>query len=192
MTSKDLIFSKIKGHTHHQYGKPQMNLMPMSFNDKMKSFIEISQAVGGAAIVLEKDKDINELIKELYPEAKTIASNIPLITCRTMNPDELEDATALNGTDLGVVQGIFGVVENGAVWIRQSVKHKAIYFISEALVILLDKTHLVNTMHEAYAQPDFNDYDFGCFIAGPSKTADIEQALVIGAHGAKKVTVILT
>ena len=35
------------------------------------------------------------------------------------------------------------------------------------------------------------DYGYGCFISGPSKTADIEQALVMGAQAARGVTVII-
>ena len=81
--------------------------------------------------------------------------------------------------------------ENGAVWIQQDVEQRAVYFISEALVILLHRTDLVNNMHEAYKRIDTGKYGFGVFISGPSKTADIEQALVFGAHGAKDVTVLI-
>ena len=109
----------------------------------------------------------------------------------TFNPDEVEDPHSLNGTDLAIVQGEIGVAENGCVWIPQNVKHKGIYFIAEYLVIVLDKTKVVNNMHEAYRQINFGEKGFGVFISGPSKTADIEQALVVGAHGAKGVTVIL-
>ena len=84
-----------------------------------------------------------------------------------------------------------GVAENGAVWIEQDVKQRAIYFIAEKLVILLDKNKIVNNMHEAYKLIDTGEYGFGTFISGPSKTADIEQALVMGAHGARDVTVVL-
>ena len=88
----------------------------------------------------------------------------------------------MDGTDLAIVSGKIGVAENGAVWIEQDVKLRAVYFIAEKLV---------NNMHEAYEEIDTGEYGFGVFISGPSKTADIEQALVMGAHGARDVMVIL-
>lgn len=135
---------------------------------------------------------IASIVRRTYPEARRIASNLPeAASCATFNPDELEDPHDLAGTDVAIVRGAFGVVENGAVWIPRAFRHKAMLFIPEALVILLDRKQIVSNMHEAYARKDFDTYDFGSFIAGPSKTADIEQALVIGAHGARDVTVIL-
>lgn len=113
------------------------------------------------------------------------------ITIADSNPDTVETPYELNGTDLAIIHGELGVAENGCIWIPQNVKEKAVYFVSEHLVILLDKDKIVNNMHEAYNQIQFSEQGFGVFISGPSKTADIEQALVIGAHGAKGVTVVL-
>ena len=70
-------------------------------------------------------------------------------------------------------------------------KEKAVCFISEYLVIILDHTKIVDNMHEAYRLIEMNDYGYGTFISGPSKTADIAQALVMGAQAARGVTVIL-
>ena len=97
----------------------------------------------------------------------------------------------VSNTLLAIVEGCFGVAENGAVWITQQVKFKALYFIPTALVIIINKDALVNNMHEAYRQLEGTDYKYGFFVSGPSKTADIEQALVLGAHGPMKVLVVL-
>jgi L-lactate dehydrogenase complex protein LldG len=131
------------------------------------------------------------LIRELYPEAQEIASNLPEITIATRNPDEVGRARDLNGTDVGIIRGEFGVAENACVWIPQTMKEKAVMFISENLVILLPKTQIVNNMHEAYKRINMNDYGYGTFISGPSKTADIAQVLVMGAQAARSATVLL-
>ena len=104
---------------------------------------------------------------------------------------QVEDPAELDSTDLAIIDGKIGVAENGAVWIEQDVKQRALYFISEKLVILLDKGRIVNNMHEAYKRIHTGEYGFGTYISGPSKTADIEQALVMGAHGARDVMVII-
>jgi L-lactate dehydrogenase complex protein LldG len=162
------------------------------YTDPVAQFIDVMKSVGGNAIELQEGEDINKCIRSLYPEARTIASNRPEIRIATMNPDEVETPYKLNGTDLAIVQGETGVAENGCVWIPQAVKEKALYFIAEYLIILLNKKDIVSNMHEAYERIRFNENGFGVFISGPSKTADIEQSLVVGAHGAKGVTVLLT
>ncbi|WP_080905903.1 LUD domain-containing protein [Parabacteroides sp. Marseille-P3160] len=191
MSSKDEIIAKIKRNIQTTYERPFSRIEGIRYPDKTAQFLEVSQAVGGEALFLEEGQDLNELLSRLFPEAKRIASNLPFIRIATVNPDELERPQDLDGTDLAIIQGEIGVAENGCVWIPQNVKKKAVYFIAEQLVILLDRNKIVNNMHEAYAQLPFGEAPFGVFISGPSKTADIEQALVVGAHGARGLTVIL-
>lgn len=191
MSSKDIILENLKRNIHEKYDMPLIDGVGIQYADILAQFQLISKAVGGEAVILENGNDINKAIMDLYPEAKTIASNLPEISLATINPDTISDPRELNGTDLSIIRGEVGVAENGCVWIPQNVKEKAAYFIAEYLVIVLEKKNIVNNMHEAYTKIKFNDYGFGTFISGPSKTADIEQALVVGAHGAKGVTVLL-
>lgn len=191
MSSKETILAAICKNTGKRYDYPTTKVDAIHYPDPVAQFKAISAAVGGEAVELAPGQDVNELIKEKFPDAKRIASILPEITCATYNPDEAEGPIELNGTDLAVISGEIAVAENGAVWVPQTVKHKAIYFIAEALVILVPKKALVHNMHEAYAVQKNLPYRFGVFISGPSKTADIEQALVMGAHGARKALVVL-
>lgn len=191
MSSKDDILARIRQNTKTKYDMPDLKLDAIEYADKQQTFEESLKTGGGEIYILQPDEDVNAVILRLYPEAKRIASNLKDITCASFNPDDLEDPRDLNGTDLAIVKGEFGVAENAAVWLPKQTRHKAVYFISNALVILLDKTEIVNNMNEAYDRIKDAVYDYGVFMSGPSKTADIEQALVFGAHGPIRVTVVL-
>lgn len=140
----------------------------------------------------KKTDDLNEIVRQAYPEAQVFASNLPAITIAQKNPDTAAEAADLNGTDVGIIQGEVGVAENACVWVPQTMKEKSIMFISENLVILLDRQNIVDNMHDAYKRIKMDErYNFGTFISGPSKTADIEQSLVMGAQAARSVTVVI-
>ena len=194
MSSKEDILSKYRKNIQQKFDMPDLSdIKAVTYPDPLLQFMNMTKSVGGNAIEVEKGRDINELIRELYPDAKEIASNLPEITIATRNPDTVGRARDLNGTDVGVVRGSFGVAENACVWIPQTMKEKAVMFISENLVILLPKSQIVNNMHEAYKRIQFDKtYDgYGTFISGPSKTADIAQVLVMGAQAARSATVLL-
>ena len=192
MSKKEDILSRYRANIKQQFDMPSLDdIKGITYPDPLVQFISMSQTVGGKVVELEPGQDINDLIRELYPEAKEIASNLPEITIATRNPDTIGSPQALNNTDVGVIRGVFGVAENGCIWVPQQMVEKAVCFISENLVILLTKTEIVNNMHEAYKRVEFNDYGYGTFISGPSKTADIAQVLVMGAQAARSVTVIL-
>lgn len=206
MSSKEDILKKYRANVHERYDMPDLSdIKAVTYPDPLLQFMNMTKSVGGNAIEVEKGRDVNELIRELYPDAKEIASNLPEITIATRNPDDVGRARDLNGTDVGVVRGEFGVAENACVWIPQTMKEKAVMFISENLVILLPKSEIVNNMHEAYKRLSapggspagstddsaFGAYGYGTFISGPSKTADIAQVLVMGAQAARSATVLL-
>ena len=137
-------------------------------------------------------------IPSILNHAKMVANTITqlpgaeALPGKVFNPDEVTNPAELNGTDLAIIASKMGVAENACCYIEDNVRHRAVFFISEALVIVLNSKDIVNNMHEAYnALPNTPTLPFSCFISGPSKTADIEQALVFGAHGAKDVWVII-
>lgn len=190
--NKEELFQKLRANTREQYDMPDMNIQGISYPDPFKQFAEMTKTAGGNIVEAKEGDDINDIIKSLYPEAKTFASNLPYITIAQKNPDTVAEAKDLDGTDVGIVEGKIGVAENGCVWIPQTMKEKAVCYISEYLVTILKKSDIVNNMHEAYKRITFDpQYNFGAFISGPSKTADIEQALVMGAQAARGVTVIV-
>ncbi len=194
MSSKEDILKKYRANIRQQFDMPDLSdINAITYPDPLLQFMNMTKSVGGNAIEVESGRDINELIRELYPDAKEIASNLPEITIATRNPDTVGRARDLNGTDVGVIRGKFGVAENGCIWIPQQMKEKIVCFISENLIILLPKSQIVNNMHEAYKRIEFDKtYDgYGTFISGPSKTADIAQVLVMGAQAARSVTVLL-
>ncbi|MBM6993745.1 MAG: LUD domain-containing protein [Prevotella sp.] len=189
---KEELFEKLRNNTREQFDMPDMNIDGITYPDVYQQFVEMTKTVGGQVFEAKKTDDLNQIIRNLYPEAKAFASNLPFINIAQKNPDTVSDAKELNGTDVGIVQGVLGVAENACIWIPQTMKEKAVCFISEYLVVVLDRQNIVNNMHEAYARIDMDPkYNFGTFISGPSKTADIEQALVMGAQAARGLTVLV-
>ena len=202
MSTKEEILRKYRANLRERFDMPDLSdIQATTYADPVAQFMSMTKNVGGNSMEVEEGQNVNEIVRQLFPEAKEIASNLPEITCATRNPDTVAQASDLNGTDVGVIRGCFGVAENGCVWIPQQMKEKAVCFISEHLIILLPKSQIVNNMHEAYRrlarrEPNsgadlFGDYGYGTFISGPSKTADIAQVLVMGAQAARSVTVLL-
>lgn len=192
MSSKEAILNSIR-----KNNKVQSVELPNSyenfgitFEDKFQKFSEMLEAVGGKALLINKE-DLDKTIKELYPDEKQIATNVETCNLGNFDVNEADDEHDLKDIDLAVVKGNFAVAENGAVWIKdENNKHRCLYFIAQNIITVVEEKEILNNMHEAYLQIDFDEAGWGAFISGPSKTADIEQSLVIGAHGPKSGYVI--
>ena len=194
MSNKEDILKRYRANVKEKFDMPDLSdIAAITYNDPLVQFIKMTESVGGHVIEIKEGQDINQIVKEIYPDAKEIASNLPEVTIATRNPDTVGRARDLNGTDVGIIRCEFGVDENACVWIPQTMMEKAFCFISENLIILLPKSQIVNNMHEAYKRIKFDEtYDgYGTFISGPSKTADIAQVLVMGAQAARSATVLL-
>ncbi len=151
----------------------------------VESFIA-SAELAGAAVIEGVRSELEVLLTAAYPALGRRVS----VMGGTSTSDE--DPHSFADTDVFVCEGALGVAENGAVWLPLSrLQHRSALFLATNVVLILARGNIVGDFHAAYAVVDVAAEGFGVFVSGPSKTADIEQALVIGAHGAKSVTIVL-
>ncbi len=183
--SKDNILSKIKAVFRSKKPLPEIPIFEAEHHLKTRFISSITMNKGeilpAEELVLLLDTKTFANIYSRVPEFAAF-SNVNM-------PEDPHDLADLN---LAIIKGQFGVAENGAIWVEdEDLGHRALPFITEHLVIVLEEKKLFSNMHVAYNHIGENPSGFGLFIAGPSKTADIEQSLVIGAHGAKSLRVVL-
>jgi len=127
----------------------------------------------------------------MFPESNLICDVTNKTGIGNLDP-KIKDKTTLAQLDLCIVEAKFIVEENGAIWLtEEDIKNRILLCIAENLIVLVDKKSIIGNMQDAYKQIINRNYNYGVFVCGPSKTADIAQTLVIGAHGPKTMTIIL-
>ncbi|HWA96977.1 MAG TPA: LUD domain-containing protein [Pirellulales bacterium] len=164
------------------------------YPDPVAQFITSAEFVGGRAIVVPEASEIDQRLSELpaWTAARKTISLVPGVGRSTFDLAAVADPHTLEDVDFAILSGQFGVAENAAIWIDDAqLKHRVLPFITQHLSLVISRGEIVNTMHEAYDRLRFDAARFGTFISGPSKTADIEQSLVIGAHGPRSLTVFI-
>ena len=154
-----------------------------------RTFEEHLTKAGAAAHPVGSPAEAAATLAALHPSAQVVCSAVPEIA-GTRRAEDVHDPHALADVDVGVVRAQFGVAESGAVWVTQEdLIVTALGFLSQHLVVLLDPNEIVSDMHEAYRRVRLHETAYGCFMAGPSATADIEATLVHGAQGARSLDI---
>jgi L-lactate dehydrogenase complex protein LldG len=162
------------------------------YPDPRERFRDAVAEAAGSVVSVGIGASLQAVVDELevVRTATVRCSLTPMVTGNSETP---LDAHAFAPVDVLIVPAQFGVAENGAVWIDQSAAPlRAALFLTQHLVVLLPIGEIVDNLHQAYERlgSAFGASGFGCFMSGPSKTADIEQALVVGAHGARSLTIV--
>ena len=160
--------------------------------DWVDEFIKTLESIGGKVVQLSSIDLIKLEIQQAKLRGEYIVNTLPILGEVNNEINPTMEAGLLESIDRAYIEGSIGVAENGSVWLYEhQIKNRLLPFICQHLVICLNINKIVPNMHEAYQQVDVAKEGYGVFLAGPSKTADIEQSLVIGAHGARSLLVYL-
>ena len=154
-----------------------------------RAFEQHLQEAGGAAYDVRSPAEAKARVAALHPAAKVVCSAVAEIE-GTRDVRKVKDPHELADVDVGVVRAQFGIAESGAVWLTQEdLVVDGLAFLSQHLIVLLDPEQIVADVHEAYRRVELGETAYGCFMMGPSATADVEATLVHGAQGARSLNV---
>lgn len=192
MSSRERILAQIRTNKPGALPLPETFAVIREDEDLVQKFTAVLQGIGGKV-----NRENNLLPVQAYLQqqiacgAEVVNTLVQLLP---FNAGEYagKEALEVEAVHTVVVKAELAVAENGSVWLSEkSMGNRLLPFICQELVVVIEEGTIVADMHQAYQKIKVDEEGYGAFIAGPSKTADIEQSLVIGAHGPLALQVYL-
>ncbi len=193
MNARDAILAGLRAQVVDPVALPPLTGEWVRYTDPVEQFCAAVGQAAGSVVPVSASADVTQVISELDVVRQAMV-RCSLVSGVQGNFAGSTDPHAFRHVDVLIVAAELGVAENGAVWIGTgAVKVRAALFLAQHLVVLLPRAEIVDNLHQAYERigAALSLGGYGCFISGPSKTADIEQALVVGAHGPRSLTIVL-
>ena len=194
MSSRDEILKRLQQQQPAEIAAPAEFTAGITYEDPAAQFATALEAVGGRCESVASPDQATAILESIpeYAAAETICSLVPGIGRSTFDLSSITDPHDLQDVDFAILPGELAVAENGAVWVTTSdACHRIMHFLGQHLALVVPRNRILSNLHEAYSQIAVGSTPFATWISGPSKTADIEQSLVKGAHGARSLTVFL-
>ena len=192
MNSRDNILAQIKKNKPSELPLPDTFFVTREVGGEVKRFIEVLQSIGGKVEQVNNLQAVQDYLQQQAAQGHEVVNGVAGIYPNNLAQYTDSEALAVEAVHTVVLKGALGVAENGSVWLSEkAMGNRLLPFICQELVVVVEPENIVADMHQAYQKITIDTDGYGVFIAGPSKTADIEQSLVIGAHGPLAMTVYL-
>ena len=191
-SSRDAMLKRIQQSQPAFIEAPSIPAFAPYFEEVLQKYVDVLKGIGGRVYVVNSYDEIIAQVENDFAGVKRIVSFENKFAAVAAILDHSSDPHTYEDVDVCIMSSSLAVAENSAVWISDNeMPVRVLPFIAQSLVVVVNKNNIVPTMHDAYDIIADKDYGFATFIAGPSKTADIEQSLVLGAHGPKTMTVFV-
>jgi len=194
VSAREEILKTIRRHLPEASPLPSHDGPWIEYPDPIAQFSAVLEMIGGQCFPVRDIAAVNQVLESLplWNSAEKRLSLIPGVGESNVEWDTIQNPHDLEDVDFAILPAEFAVAENAAVWVTdRALRHRVIYFLCEHLAVVVPRSEVLSNLNQAYQRLSFTEPRFGAFIAGPSKTADIEQSLVIGAHGPRSMTVFL-
>lgn len=201
-TAREEIFKKLSTSVHPVPEPPdfEQQVFPPVISPLEQAFKSQLEAINGKVFIFESETELFNALKtqllQFHVESIFCSEPVVMKNLIQFDIDFNEYADAVKNMEVGITGCEFLVAQTGSVMVSSAQGGGRQMNIFPPLhIIIANKNQLVATLEEAYSMIQ-QKYADGlpsqiALITGPSRTADIEKTLVLGAHGPGELWVMI-